>query len=77
MLLRTGGIERGWYRTAIGALVPGPAALASITHSMGLEYGVFWDGSPANENVRCGPLIWYDNASVNGFGWSNASWPPP
>ena len=37
-------------------LFQGPAALASITHSMGLEYGVFCDGSPANENVRCGPL---------------------
>ena len=37
-------------------LVHGPAALASITHSIGLEYGVFRDGSPAKENIRCGPL---------------------
>src|SRR6185312_7916151 len=37
-------------------LVHGPAALASITHSIGLEYGVFRDGSPANENIRCGPM---------------------
>ena len=54
-------------------LFHGPAALASITHSIGLEYGVFCDGSPENENIRCGPLSWYANASVNGFGWSNAS----
>src|SRR6476659_1376999 len=54
-------------------LFHGPAALASITHSMGLEYGVFRDGSPAKENIRCGPLSWYPNASVKGFGWSNAS----
>ena len=44
-----------------------------MTHSIGLEYGVFRDGSPENENMRCGPLSWYAKASVNGFGWSNAS----
>ena len=37
-------------------LFQGPAALASITHSIGLEYGVFCEGSPENENIRCGPL---------------------
>src|SRR5215475_7906457 len=54
-------------------LVHGPAALASITHSIGLEYGVFCEGSPENENIRCGPLIWYASASVKGFGLLNAS----
>ena len=35
------GLMPGGHRTAIGSLVPRPAALASITHSIGLEYGVF------------------------------------
>ena len=54
-------------------LVQGPAALASITHSMGLEYGVLCEGSPANENIRCGPLSCKNNASVKGLGLFSAS----
>src|SRR6185312_13808980 len=63
-----GGIEPRSTR-----LFQGPAALASITHSMGFEYGVLRDGSPENENIRCGPLSWYASASVKGFGLSSAS----
>src|ERR1700759_3876469 len=54
-------------------LFHGPAALASITHSIGFEYGVRRDGSPENEYIRCGPFSRYARASVNGLGWSNAS----
>src|ERR1700722_6805525 len=54
-------------------LVQGPAALASITDSTGLEYGVFCEGSPAKENIRCEPLSCRNNASVKGLGWFSAS----
>src|SRR5882757_276598 len=67
------GLSPGGIGPRSARLFHGPAALASITHSIGLEYGVFRDGSPENEYIRCGAFSWYASASVNGFGWSNAS----